>query len=139
MRGEIRGALAFMMHPVEDLNTALRMYCDDLGFREILRPDDATVLLAEAHSGQPTIMLEDDPFERRLGPGGVFLVPSLESWWRQKPGRLTPLLDPTDIPVGQYGVVSRPGGYALRLFDLTNATDAVRRLFESGGTVDGPK
>lgn len=120
--------LKFIMHPVDDVRLAAAAYRDVFPVADEWWPDDRTVLLTPA--GAPAVMLEDDPAERDLGPGGVFLVDNVDGLYERFHGTFGFRIRPSDIPPGRYAAYVDAWGNPLRLFDLTNQAFRDRHRFE---------
>ncbi|MEJ1105905.1 MULTISPECIES: hypothetical protein [unclassified Kribbella] len=122
--------LLFELRPVEHLEASVDYY-RDLGLEPIAWPSDDSALLG-ARGRQPTIALVRDPAEGALGPGGVYDVGDIDSFFADHRD-LDWLLSPADSPLGRYAVFADRTGTAIRLLDpapgeRAAAGDAERRL-----------
>lgn len=115
------------MYPVEDLDASAELF-RRLGFRDIARPDEDTLLLSANESGLVEIMLERHPLEMKAGPGPVFRVDDVAAFHAGKP-ELAWLLPPTEIATGHYAVFADPAGNPVRLVDFTRDSGRYARLF----------
>lgn len=116
------------MHPVEDLDSAAEHY-RRLGFRDVARPDEDTLLLAFGDGAPVTVMLERHPLELKAGAGPVFHVEDVAAFHLEQ-ADLAWVLPPTEIATGHYAVFRDPAGNPVRLVDFTRDSGRYARLFE---------
>ncbi|MEV0646971.1 hypothetical protein AB0I28_17070 [Phytomonospora sp. NPDC050363] len=115
------------MYPVEDLEAVAELY-RGLGFKDVARPDEDTLLLSAGESGPVEIMLERHPLEMKAGPGPVFRVDDVTAFHADKT-ELTWLLPPTEIATGHYAVFADPARNPVRIIDFTRDSGRYARLF----------
>lgn len=115
------------LYPAEDIDAAAELY-RGLGFRDVARPDEDTILMSANESGHVEMMLERHPLELKAGPGPVFKVPDVASFHAEKPD-LTWLMAPREIATGHYAVFADPTGNPVRIVDFTRDNGRYARLF----------
>jgi hypothetical protein len=89
--------LQFLYTPVKDLNAALALYRDALGWDEAWREGESTVSLKLPGTG---VQLMLDKAESIEGLGPIFLVESVERFHAERPGELRTREEPQEIPGG---------------------------------------
>ncbi|GLZ76421.1 hypothetical protein Afil01_12280 [Actinorhabdospora filicis] len=115
------------LYPAEDIDAAAELY-RGLGFRDIARPDEDTILMSANDDGHVEVMLERHPLERKAGPGPVFKVADVAAFHAERPA-LTWLLPPREIATGHYAVFADPAGNPVRIVDFTRDSGRYARLF----------
>lgn len=118
-KGGIKVKLIFLYHPVKDLNESLTFYQDTLGFEEAWREGEHTVALSLPGS-DVKLLIEDD--EQDLSAGGVFLVDSVDTFFKENKDQLQFVKEPIDIPPGRYAIYQDNSGNYIRIIDFTNET-----------------
>lgn len=108
--------LSFLYHPVIDLKESLIFYRDVLGFEEAWREGNHTVALSIPNTEQ-RIMLEAD--EQDLGAGGVFLVDSVDEFYKEHQSKVEFVKKPIDIPPGRYAIYLDDSGNPIRIIDFS--------------------
>ena len=108
--------LLFMDYPVENLKESLAFYRDVLGFEEAWREGDHTVALKMPGS-DVQLMIEND--EVGLTPGAVFLVDSVDEYYKEKKDILSFVKEPMDIPPGRYAIFQDNSGNLIRILDFS--------------------
>ncbi|MEI4770869.1 VOC family protein [Psychrobacillus sp. FJAT-51614] len=111
--------LVFLYHPVKDLKESITFYREILGFEEAWREGDKTVAFNLPDS-EIKLMIEDD--EQELSAGGIFLVDSVDEFYKSKKDTLVFLKEPVDIPPGRYAIYKDESGNPLRIIDFTKET-----------------
>lgn len=115
-------------YPVEgDLEAALEFY-QDLGFRDIARPDKDTVLLSTGDSPYLEIMLLRHPVESQAGSGPVFRVDDAVAFHAAHP-ELNWRFRPVDLPMGKYALFIDAEGNPVRIADFSADSGRYARLF----------
>jgi predicted enzyme related to lactoylglutathione lyase len=109
--------MVFMSQPVKEMKKAVTFYRDVLGLEEAWREGDQTV--AFKTNADTQILLEEDHDEHTYGPGGVFLVDSVDEYYRQNKATLKFLKEPCDIPPGRYAIFSDESGNPIRILDMS--------------------
>lgn len=112
--------LAFVYLPVKDLESALALYRDQLGFRESWREGTTTAGLTLPGT-EIQMMLEHDadaPHEADK-PGPIFQVDSVDEFYAQNKGQFVFTVEPHDIPPGRYAAFEDPSGNRIRVLDDT--------------------
>jgi hypothetical protein len=106
--------LLFELRPVEHLEASVDYY-RGLGLEPLGWPDDDTALLAP-RGGLPTIALVRDPAEVALGPGGVYDVGDVDTFFEDHRD-LDWLIAPIPTALGRYAVFADRTGTCIRLLD----------------------
>ncbi|MFD0555951.1 hypothetical protein FB566_1169 [Stackebrandtia endophytica] len=117
------------IYPVTDLDAAVDLY-RSVGFQDVARPDQDTVLLAGGESSHVTVMLERHPVESQAGPGPVFRIANVESF-RQDHPELDWVFGPVPLPTGGYGLFRDPEGNPIRVMDFGTDSGRYARLFNA--------
>jgi predicted enzyme related to lactoylglutathione lyase len=105
--------LEFVYLPVPDLQPALALYRDQLGFDELWREGELTVGLGIP--GSETAIMLDAAAVPDSGPGPVFAVESVEAWLD---GRvLDVVMPPMEIPGGRIMSFRDGGGNHVYVMD----------------------
>ncbi|GAA1657813.1 hypothetical protein GCM10009744_58670 [Kribbella alba] len=126
--------LLFELRPVEHLEATVDYY-RGLGLDPFAWPDDDTALLAPS-DGLPTIALVCDPAEAALGPGGVYDVRDVDTFFEDH-RYLDWLIAPVRTALGRYAVFADRTGTCIRLLDpdphLWNSADPASQLYAVAG------
>jgi predicted enzyme related to lactoylglutathione lyase len=109
--------LEFVYLPVTDLQSALTLYRDGLGFDELWREGELTVGLAIP--GTETAIMVDAASAPGAGPGPVFGVDSVDAWLDGR--ELDVTMPPMDIPGGRIMAFRDPGGNHVYVMDQSAA------------------
>ena len=105
--------LEFVYLPVPDLQPALDLYRDRLGFDELWREGDLTVGLGIP--GTETAIMLDAAALPGSGPGPVFGVDSVDAWLDGR--ELDVAMPPMDIPGGRIMAFRDGGGNHVYVLD----------------------
>jgi catechol 2,3-dioxygenase-like lactoylglutathione lyase family enzyme len=105
--------LEFVYLPVPDLQAALALYRDQLGFDELWREGDETVGLAIP--GTDTALMVDGAAVPGSGPGPVFGVESVGAWLDGRD--LDVAMPPMEIPGGRIMSFRDGGGNQVYVMD----------------------
>jgi catechol 2,3-dioxygenase-like lactoylglutathione lyase family enzyme len=114
--GGIGMKLAFLFHPVKDLQESQRYY-EGLGMTEAWREGNQ-VLGMTMKDCEVQLMIEED--EHELGPGGVFLVDSVDDFYDEHESKLDFIKSPCTIPPGRYAIYRDGTGNPIRIIDFSN-------------------
>ncbi|WP_137789408.1 VOC family protein [Bacillus sp. E(2018)] len=109
--------LVFHSQPVKDMKKAIIFYRDILGMDEAWREGNHTVSLKTDTDTQ--ILLEDDEVERDFGPGSVFLVDSVDEYFKENQSALLFVKEPCNIPPGRYAIFTDDSGNPIRIIDMS--------------------
>ena len=109
--------LVFMYYPVKSLNESLAFYRDTLGFEEAWREGENTVAL-HMPGTDVRLLIEDDEFG--LPAGGVFLVDSVDDYYREYKETVEFIKEPVTIRPGRYTIYKDASGNLLRIIDFSN-------------------
>ncbi|NMP24796.1 VOC family protein [Sulfobacillus harzensis] len=108
--------LQFLYHPVPNAVDAARFYREQFGWTELWREKDMTIGM-KMPGTDVVLMLDQDDGE--LTAGGIFEVPSVDDFYREKKHVLQFEGAPTDIPGGRYAQFRDPAGNVVRILDST--------------------
>ncbi len=108
--------LAFLFHPVKDLQES-QQYYEGLGMTEAWREGNQ-VLGMSMKDCEVQLMIEED--EHELGPGGVFLVDSVDDFYDEHESKLDFVKTPCTIPPGRYAIYRDGTGNPIRIIDFSN-------------------
>jgi catechol 2,3-dioxygenase-like lactoylglutathione lyase family enzyme len=111
--------LEFVYLPVPDLQPALALYRDALGFDELWREGELTVGLAIP--GTETAIMVDAAAAPGAGPGPILGVDSVDEWLEGRDGQLDLVMPPADIPGGRLLGFRDPGGNHVYVMDQSAA------------------
>jgi catechol 2,3-dioxygenase-like lactoylglutathione lyase family enzyme len=106
--------LEFLYMPVTDLNAALALYRDSLGWEEAWREGDSTVSLKLPDSEVQLMLDSTDP---SAASGPIFVVESVEKFHAGRPGALTTRAEPQEIPGGFMVTYEDPSGNTIYVLD----------------------
>jgi catechol 2,3-dioxygenase-like lactoylglutathione lyase family enzyme len=107
--------LDFVYLPVPDLQPALALYRDALGFDELWREGDLTVGLAIP--GTETAIMVDAAGGPEAVPGPIFGVDSVDGWLAGREEQFELVMPPSDIPGGRLMCFRDPGGNHVYVMD----------------------
>lgn len=108
--------LAFLFHPVKDLLESQKYY-EALGMTEAWREGNQVLGLSMPDC-DVQLMIEEDELE--LGPGGVFVVESVDQFYSDNETKLDFVKSPCTIPPGRYAIYRDGAGNPIRIIDFTN-------------------
>ncbi|QTD43009.1 VOC family protein [Sporosarcina sp. Te-1] len=108
--------LVFLHHPVKDLKESLAFYRDTLGLEEAWREGEHTAAFSLPGS-DVRLMIDEDEAEVELGPGGMFLVDSVDNFFQENQDKLEFVKGPSDIPPGRYAIYKDNSGNYIRIMD----------------------
>jgi catechol 2,3-dioxygenase-like lactoylglutathione lyase family enzyme len=108
--------LAFLFHPVKNLQESQKYY-EGLGMSEAWREGNQVLGLSIPDS-DVQLMIEEDELD--LGPGGVFVVESVDQFYEENDIKLNFVRTPCTIPTGRYAVYKDGAGNPIRIIDFTN-------------------
>ncbi|MBY6037827.1 hypothetical protein KUV80_14235 [Fictibacillus nanhaiensis] len=108
--------LAFLFHPVKDLLKS-QQYYEGLGMKEAWREGNQVLGLSMPDC-DVQLMIEEDELE--LGPGGVFVVDSVDQFYEDNQSKLNFVKTPCTIPPGRYAIYQDETGNTIRIFDSSN-------------------
>jgi catechol 2,3-dioxygenase-like lactoylglutathione lyase family enzyme len=111
--------LQFIYLPTPDLDGALALYRDGLGFDEVWREGELTVGLAIP--GSETAIMVDAAPAPGSGPGPVFGVDRLDEWLAGREDALDVIMPPSDIPGGRIMAFRDGGGNHVYVMDQSTA------------------
>lgn len=104
------------MHPVTDLEAAAEQYLS-IGFHDVARPDQDTVLLSPQAGGYVEVMLERHPVESHAGIGPVFRIDDVEAFHADH-SDLDWMFAPVDVVSGKYALFRDQDRNPIRVVDF---------------------
>jgi catechol 2,3-dioxygenase-like lactoylglutathione lyase family enzyme len=114
--------LEFLYTPVNDLNAALALYRDALGWEEAWREGDSTASLKLPGTD---VQLMLDEIESAAGVGPIFVVESVESFHADRPSELGVREEPQEIPGGFLATYEDESGNPIYVMDQSlDSSDA---------------
>jgi predicted enzyme related to lactoylglutathione lyase len=106
--------LEFMYLPTQDLDAALALYRDTLGFEELWREGELTVGLA---TGTDVALMVDAAADPGLGPGPIFITDDVKAFHAKHDGAYELTLPPFEIPGGFMSGFRDPTGNFIYVMD----------------------
>ena len=106
--------LEFMYLPTQDLDAALALYRDTLGFDELWREGELTVGLG---TGTDVSLMIDAAAAPGFGPGPIFITDDVQAFHAQHDGAYELVAPPFEIPGGFLSAFKDPGGNIVDLMD----------------------
>lgn len=106
--------LEFLYTPTRDLQAALALYRDRLGWEEAWREGEATVSL-KLPGTDVQLMLDETNSE--AAPGPMFVVDSVAEFNAERPSELRPREEPEEIPGGFIASFEDPSGNVIYVLD----------------------
>jgi catechol 2,3-dioxygenase-like lactoylglutathione lyase family enzyme len=106
--------LEFLYMPVKDLDAALALYRDALGWDEAWREGESTVSL-QLPGTEVQLML--DKAESSEGVGPIFVVESVERFHAERPADLRTREEPQEIPGGFMATYEDTSGHPIYVLD----------------------
>lgn len=111
--------LEFLYSPTRDLNAALALYRDELGWKEAWREGETTVALTMPDTEVQLMLDASDP-DAPFGP--IFIVPSVLEFHAKRPSGFQATSEPNEIPGGFMATYTDPSGHMIYVMD--QSTDA---------------
>lgn len=109
--------LKYLFYPVKDLRRSLAFY-KKIGMEEAWWADQNTVTL-NIPGSNVQMMLEQDEAEDKLTPGGMFLVDSVDQFYREHADDYDFKIKPCDVPPGRYAAFEDASANTIRVVDST--------------------
>ena len=114
MIGEDPMKFEFLLAPTADLAGSLALYRDSLGWEEVWREGEATVVLAMPGTEVKLMLDANDP---EAPPGPLFIVDSVKTFHADRPEALGVIAEPSEIPGGFVATYQDPGGSIMYVMD----------------------
>lgn len=111
--------LSLIYVPVKDLDAALAVYRNTLGFEEAWREGDLTVGLALPGTDVQLMLDQDAPEDDKPGP--FFEIDDVDAFYAEHQGRLAFVSPPRSIPPGRYVAFDDPSGNRVHVLDQSAA------------------
>ena len=106
--------LEFMYLPTQDLDAALALYRDTLGFDELWREGEQTVGLA---TGTEVALMIDAAAMPGWGPGPIFITDDVKAFHAKHDGAYELTMPPFEIPGGFMSAFKDAGGNDIYVMD----------------------
>ncbi len=113
--------LEFLLMPTRDLNAALALYRDGLGWQEAWREGESTVSLALPGTDVQLMLDATDP-DAAAGP--IFVVDSVQEFHQRRPSELRTISEPDAIPGGFMATFEDQSGNTFYVLDQSTDTGA---------------
>lgn len=110
--------LEFLLIPTTDLAGSLALYRDGLGWEEVWREGESTVVLAMPGTDVKLMLDANDP-EAPSGP--LFIVDAVQSFHDTRPDGLAVVAEPSQIPGGF--VATYQDGAGVIIYVMDQSTD----------------
>ena len=107
--------LEFIYMPAADLDAALALYRDTLGFDELWREGDLTVGLAIP--GTDVALMVDAAAEPGMGPGPIFITDDVKAFHAKHDGGYELTVPPFEIPGGFLSAFHDASGNIVYVMD----------------------
>jgi predicted enzyme related to lactoylglutathione lyase len=115
--------LEFLYTPTRDLQAALALYRDALGWQEVWREGDSTVSLTMPGSDVQLMLVADEPgAEGVFGP--IFVHESVKRFVEERPPALRITSGPDEIPGGFIATLEDPSGNTIYVMDQSTEAGA---------------
>ncbi len=111
--------LEFLYMPTRDLDAALALNRDGLGWQEAWREGESTVSLALPGTDVKVMLDASDP-DGAYGP--IFVVDDVQAFHKSRPDGLSVTAEPDAIPGGSMAVYQDPSGNAIYVLDQADET-----------------
>ncbi|MDF2700418.1 MAG: hypothetical protein K0Q49_1976 [Haloplasmataceae bacterium] len=108
--------LVFLYQPVKNIEESMAYYKGVLGFEEAWREGEHTAALKLPNS-DVKLMIEDDGSESEVG--GMFLVDSVDKYYKENKEKIEFVKKPMDIPPGRYATFKDISGNIIRILDFS--------------------
>lgn len=109
--------LSLIYVPVKDLEAALALYRDTLGFEESWREGELTAGLRLPGTEVELMLDQDAPDGDKPGP--FFQVDDVDAFYAQRRHELAFVAPPKSIPPGRYVAFDDPWGNRVHVLDLS--------------------
>jgi len=106
--------LEFLYAPTHDLQAALALYRDELGWEEAWREGDSTVSLKLPGTDVQLMLDATDP-DGAFGP--IFVLDDAKRFFAERPAALRASAEPDEIPGGFLATFEDPSGNTIYVMD----------------------
>jgi catechol 2,3-dioxygenase-like lactoylglutathione lyase family enzyme len=106
--------LEFLYTPTQDLQAALALYRDELGWEEAWREGDSTVSLKLPGTNVQLMLDATDP-DGAFGP--IFVLDDVKRFFAERPAALRASAEPDEIPGGFLATFQDPSGHTIYVMD----------------------
>jgi catechol 2,3-dioxygenase-like lactoylglutathione lyase family enzyme len=113
--------LEFLCSPAGDLQAALALYRDELGWEEVWREGESTVSLQIPGTDVQLMLVAAEPGDgTAFGP--IFVLDDAKRFFAERPAALRANAEPEEIPGGFLATFQDPSGNTIYVMD--QSTDA---------------
>jgi catechol 2,3-dioxygenase-like lactoylglutathione lyase family enzyme len=112
--------LEFLFAPTSDLQASLALFRDGFGCEEVWREGDATVALTLPGTD---VQLMLDAHDRDAPFGPLFIVDDVQKFHEGRPGALSVVDAPSEIPGGFSATYKDAGGTTIYVMDQSNEAE----------------
>lgn len=106
--------LEFLFAPTTDLAASLALYRDGLGWQEVWREGESTVVLAMPGTEVKLMLDSNDP---QAPPGPLFVVDSVKDFDQDRPDGLAVIAELSEIPGGFVATYQDSAGGVIYVMD----------------------
>jgi catechol 2,3-dioxygenase-like lactoylglutathione lyase family enzyme len=106
--------LEFLYAPTHDLQAALALYRDELGWEEAWREGESTVSLKLPGTDVQLMLDATDP-DGAFGP--IFVLDDVKRFFAERPAALRASAEPDEIPGGFLAMFQDPSGHTIYVMD----------------------
>jgi catechol 2,3-dioxygenase-like lactoylglutathione lyase family enzyme len=107
--------LEFLYVPTRDLQAALSLYRDELGWEEVWREGDSTVSLQMPGTDVQLMLVVGEPDGGAFGP--IFVLDDVKRFFADRPAALRADAEPDEIPGGFLATFQDPSGNTIYVMD----------------------
>jgi catechol 2,3-dioxygenase-like lactoylglutathione lyase family enzyme len=108
--------LEFLYVPTHDLQAALALYRDELGWQEAWREGESTVSLALPGTGVQLMLVAAEP-DAGEAFGPIFVLDDVKRFFAERPAALRANGEPQEIPGGFLATFQDPSGNTIYVLD----------------------
>ena len=108
--------LEFLYAPTRDLEAALALYRDELGWQEVWREGDSTVSL-QLPGTEVQLMLDAADPDGGSAFGPIFVLDDVKRFFAERPAALRANGEPDEIPGGFLATFQDPSGNTIYVMD----------------------
>jgi catechol 2,3-dioxygenase-like lactoylglutathione lyase family enzyme len=108
--------LEFLYTPTRDLQAALALYRDELGWEEVWREGDSTVSLKLPGTDVQLMLVVEGP-DGGSAVGPIFVLDDVKRFFAERPAALRANGEPEEIPGGFLATFQDPSGNTIYVMD----------------------
>jgi catechol 2,3-dioxygenase-like lactoylglutathione lyase family enzyme len=108
--------LEFLYAPTRDLQAALALYRDELGWEEVWREGESTVTL-KLPGTDVQLMIDTAEPDGGSAFGPIFVLEDVRRFFAERPAALRASAEPAEIPGGFLATFQDPSGNTIYVMD----------------------